>query len=82
MLRMMGDYAKAQKSYSEYKKISDGARSSELEIALKACEDYKFYDMLGAQVNYQVKCETKINEKNIVCHLLCEQKGYQVYFIK
>lgn len=63
MLRMMGDYGKAQKSYSEFKKISKGARESELETALKACEEYKFYDMMEPEVNYQVKCETKINRK-------------------
>ena len=55
MLRMMGDYGKAQKSYSEFKKISNGARASELETALKACEEYKFYDMMEPEVNYQVK---------------------------
>ena len=81
MLRMMGDYAKAQKSYSEYKKISDGARSAEVEMALKACEDYKFYDMLEPEVNYQVKCETKINRKEYdMSPSFADKKGYNIYF--
>jgi tetratricopeptide (TPR) repeat protein len=37
-LRKMGDYGKAEKSYSEFKNISDGARAKEVDIALKSCE--------------------------------------------
>jgi len=81
MLRMMGDYGKAQKSYSEFKKISNGARASELETALKACEEYKFYDMMEPEVNYQVKCETKINRKEYdMSPSYADKKGYKVYF--
>jgi peptidoglycan-associated lipoprotein len=81
MLRMMGDYAKAQKSYTEYKKISKGARTKELEIALKACEEYKFYDMMEPEVNYQVKCETKINRKEFdMSPTYADKKGYRVAF--
>ena len=81
ILRMMGDYAKAQKSYSEFKKISKGARSNEVELALKSCEDYKFYDMIEPEVNYQVKCETKINRKEFdMSPAYADKKGLKVYF--
>ena len=62
-LRKMGDFGKAEKSYSEFKKLADGARSQEVEVALKSCEEYKFYDMMESEINYEVQCETKINRK-------------------
>ncbi len=81
MLRMMGDYGKAQKSYAEYKKIAKDSRVHELEIALKACEEYKFYDMIEPEVNYQVKCETKINRKEFdMSPTYADKKGYKVAF--
>lgn len=81
ILRMMGDFAKAQKSYSEFKKIAKGARSDEVELALKSCEDYKFYDMIEPEVNYQVKCETKINRKEFdMSPTYADKKGLKIYF--
>ena len=50
-LRKMGDFGKAEKSYSEFKKLADGARSNEVDVALKSCEEYKFYDMMEPEIN-------------------------------
>jgi peptidoglycan-associated lipoprotein len=81
VLRMMGDFEKAEKSYSEFKKISDGSRSDEVTSALKSCEEYKFYDMMEQEINYEVKCETKINRKELdMSPAFADKKGLKIYF--
>jgi len=81
VLRMMGDFEKAEKNYSEFKKISDGARSDEVASALKSCEEYKFYDMMEQEINYEVKCETKINRKELdMSPAFADKKGSKIYF--
>ena len=80
-LRKMGDFGKAEKSYSEFKKISDGARAEEVDIALKSCEEYKFYDMMEPEINYEVKCETKVNRKEFdMSPTFSDKKGLKIYF--
>ena len=80
-LRKMGDFGKAEKSYSEFKKLADGARSQEVEVALKSCEEYKFYDMMESEINYEVQCETKINRKEFdMSPTFADKKGLKVYF--
>ena len=80
-LRKMGDFGKAEKSYSEFKKIADGARSDEVDVALKSCEEYKFYDMMEPEINYEVQCETKINRKEFdMSPAFADKKGLKIYF--
>ena len=80
-LRKMGDFGKAEKSYSEFKKLADGARSDEVDIALKSCEEYKFYDMMEPEINYEVQCETKINRKEFdMSPAFADKKGLKIYF--
>ena len=80
-LRKMGDFGKAEKSYSEFKKISDGARAEEVDIALKSCEEYKFYDMMEPEIHYEVKCETKVNRKEFdMSPTFSDKKGLKIYF--
>ncbi|MEJ6505380.1 MAG: OmpA family protein [Crocinitomicaceae bacterium] len=80
-LRKMGDYAKAEKSYSEFKKIANGSRADEVATALASCEKYKFYDMMEPEINYEVKCETKINRKEMDwAPAFADKKGLKIYF--
>ena len=80
-LRKMGDYGKAEKSYNEFKKISNGSRSEEVAVALKSCEEYKFYDMMEPEINYVVKCETKVNRKEFdMSPAFADKKGLKIYF--
>jgi len=80
-LRKMGDYGKAEKSYYEFKKISDGLLALEVDVALLSCEEFKFYDMIEPEINYEVKCETKINRKEYdMSPAFSDKKGLQVYF--
>ena len=80
-LRKMGDFGKAEKNYSEYKKIADGSRSDEVDVALKSCEEYKFYDMMEPEINYEVQCETKINRKEFdMSPAFADKKGLKIYF--
>ena len=81
MLRLMGHFEKAEKSYIEYQKIANGSRADELATAFKACQDYKYYDMMEPEVNYQVKCETKINRKEFdMAPAYSDKKGLFVAF--
>jgi hypothetical protein len=70
-----------EKSYSEFKKLADGARSNEVDFALKSCEEYKFYDMMEPEINYEVQCETKINRKEFdMSPAFADKKGLKIYF--
>jgi hypothetical protein len=82
MLRMMGQYGKARKSYIEFKKISKGARAQELEIAINACEEYKYYETYPEpEVNYEFKNVTKINRKEYdMAPVFADKKGLKIYF--
>lgn len=80
-LRKMGEYGKAQKSYSEFKKIANGARAAAVDVALKSCEEYKFYDMMEPEINYEVRCETKVNRKEFdMAPTFAGKKGLKIYF--
>ena len=80
-LRKMGDFSKAEKNYSEFKKIGDGSRSDEVDLALRSCEEYKFYDMMEPEINYEVQCETKINRKEFdMSPAFADKKGLKIYF--
>ena len=81
MLRMMGKYSKALKNYADFKEISKGERSEEVELAILSCKDFEFYDMIEPEVNYQVKCETKVNRKEMdMSPTFADKKGYKIFF--
>ena len=83
MLRMNNEFGKAAKSYSEFKKISNGARAEEVDVALKSCSDYKFYldPDDEPEIKYEVKCETKINRKEFdMSPSFADKKGLKIYF--
>jgi tetratricopeptide (TPR) repeat protein len=63
MQRMLNDYDNALKSYNEFKKLAPNSKKKEVEEALVAYN--KFKDFESNDTKIVVKCETKINTKNL-----------------
>ena len=79
MLKMLGDFQNALKSYESYKKIAATSMIKEIEDAIASLQKYK--DFSSDESRVVIKCETKINsDKYDMAPSLADKKGKVIYF--
>jgi peptidoglycan-associated lipoprotein len=79
MLKMMGDFPKAQKAYESYKKIAPKSMSKQIEDAIFSLQ--KFKDFKTDDSRIVIKCETKVNtNKYDMAPCFADKKGKVIYF--
>ncbi len=79
MLRMMGDFSNALKTYDSYKKIAPNSMSKEIESAILSIQKYK--NFISDESITIVNCETKLNTKQYdMSPSYADKKSKTIYF--
>jgi peptidoglycan-associated lipoprotein len=77
MLRMMGEFDKAVKSYEAYKKLAPA--DSRTDVAIRSCRDSK--DFVANKTRHIVENQTAINKKEIdMAPMFADRKETKLYF--
>lgn len=79
MLKMMGEYEKAKKTYEDYKKYAPKDKIRDVEDALLSLQRYKNFE--NEESYTVVKCETKLNTNFYdMAPTFSDKKGKIIYF--